>query len=67
MADTRKRMVGWSLLSSAALLGILAVLSSAAVVPVEERVRGMIALAFAIAALADALIGLVMLTRSDES
>jgi hypothetical protein len=67
VADNRQRMVGPILMSSAALLGILAVLFWAGIMPVDERVRGMIALAFGIAALGDALIGLIIVTRSDES
>jgi len=67
MADSRKRMVGRILLMGAAVFGILAVLFWAGIMPVDDRTRGLLALAFGIVAVGDALVGLIMVTRSDES
>ena len=67
VADNRKRMVGRILLMGAAVFAILAVLFGAGVMPVDDRTRGLIALALGIVAVGDGMVGLIMVTRSDES
>jgi hypothetical protein len=51
---------------SAAGFGLLAILLWAGVIPVEDRSRGMLALAFGMVAVGDAVVGLIMVTRADS-
>ena len=64
MADGHGALVGRILLVGAALLAILGVLCWIGVLPIDPGARTVLALAFGIAAVADALIGVFFLTRS---
>jgi hypothetical protein len=66
VADNRKRLVGRILLMGAGVFALLAVLFWSGVMPVDNRTRGMIALAFGIVAVGDGLVGLILTTRSDS-
>ena len=65
MANNRKRMVGRILLMGAAVFGVFAILFWAGAVPVDDRTRGLLALAFGMIAVGDGLVGLILVTRSD--
>ena len=66
VADNRKRMVGRILLMGAAVFGIFAILFWGGAMPVDDRTRGLLALAFGLIAVGDGFAGLILMTRSDE-
>jgi hypothetical protein len=67
MNDDNRPLIGGIVLASAAVLGLLAVLCWTEVLPVDQDARGMMTLAFGIAAAADAAVGVFFLTRSRPS
>jgi len=67
MAEDTRPLIGGIVLAAAAILGLLAILSWTEVLPVDHGARGMMTLAFAIAAVADAAVGVFFLTRSRPS
>jgi hypothetical protein len=66
VAENRRPLVGRILLMSAAGFGLLAILIWAGVIPLEDRSRGMLALAFGMVAVGDAVVGVVMVKRADS-
>jgi hypothetical protein len=67
MADDPKALVGRVLMIGAVVLAAVAVLCWTGTLPVDPGARGVLALAFGIAAAGDALIGFFFLARSRES
>ena len=67
MADTNRALVGRILVASAVVLTVLAVLCWTGVLPVDPRARGVLGAALGAAALADATIGIIFVTRSRQS
>jgi hypothetical protein len=67
MNDDNRPVIGGIVLAAAAVLGLLALLCWTEVLPVDHGARGMMTLAFAIAAVADAAVGVFFLTRSRSS
>ena len=67
MEHDNRPLIGGIVLASAVVLGLLAVLCWTEVLPVDHGARGMITLAFGIAAAADAAVGVFFLTRSRPS
>ncbi|HXG55461.1 MAG TPA: hypothetical protein VNJ03_08805 [Vicinamibacterales bacterium] len=67
MAHENRALVGRILLAGAVVLGVLALLCWTGRLPVDERARGVLAMALGVSALADAAIGCIFLTRSRQS
>jgi hypothetical protein len=63
-AAANRQLVAKILLLSAVIFAILAILSWAGTLPIDPAARTLFALAFGICAALDALIGLVLWTRS---
>jgi hypothetical protein len=67
MVEANRRLVAKILVFSALIFFVLAALSWGGGLPIEPPARTIFALAFAVCAAADALIGLVLWTRSQKS
>ena len=67
MADGNTALVARILLIGALVLGLLGVLCWTGTLPVDPAARHVLALAFAIAAMGDALIGFIMLGKARDS
>jgi hypothetical protein len=66
MSAENRRLAGRFLLIGAIVLGVLAALCWTGVLPIDHGARRVMTLAFAIAALGDALIGMFLLARSQS-
>ena len=66
MARENGRLVARILLIGAGLLALLAALCWTGVLPIDHGARKVMTLAFGIAALGDALLGLILLSRSQS-
>ena len=66
-AQDNRPLIGGIVLGGAAVLGLLAVLCWIGVLPVADGARTPISVTFAIAAVADAAVGWIFLTRSRRS
>ena len=62
--SANRQLVAKILLLSAVIFGILAILSWSGTLPIEAGAHNLFALAFGICAVLDALIGLILWTRS---
>ena len=62
--DNNRPLVGGIVLGGAGILALLAVLCWTGVLPVDHGARRMITLGLGVAAAADAVVGLILLTRS---
>ena len=66
-AIENRRLVARILLFSAVLFAVLAVLSGTGTLPIDPAARRLFAISFGICAAVDALIGLILWTRSQHS
>lgn len=66
-ADANRALVAKILLLSAVIFAVLAAVSWAGILAIEPGARRLFALSFGICAAADALIGLLLWTRSSTS
>ena len=67
MGDDHRPLIGRIVLAAAGVLALLAILCWTEVLPVQHGARRMMTLAFAIAAAADAAVGVFFITRSRAS
>ena len=67
MTDDNRPLIGGIVLAAAAVLALLAILCWTEVLPVDHSARRMMTLALAVAAAADAAVGVFFLTRSRAS
>lgn len=65
--DNNRPLIGGIVLGGAGILALLAVLCWTGVLPVDHGARAVITLALGVAAAADAVVGLIFLTRSRQS
>jgi hypothetical protein len=66
-SSENRPLVGGIVLASSAVLALLAVLCWSGVLPVGHDRRTTVSMAFGLAAVADAAVGLMFLTRSRQS
>ena len=66
-SDDHRPLVGGVVLGGAGILALLAVLCWTAALPVNHGARSMVTLGLGVAAAADAVVGLIFLTRSRQS
>ena len=66
-SEDHRPLVGSVVLGGAFILALLAVLCWTGVLPVNHEARAMVTLGLGLAAAADAVVGLIFLTRSRQS
>ena len=67
MADDNRALVGCVLLGGALVLAVIAALCWGGQLPVDPRARGVLGASLGASAVADAVIGFVLLTKSKQS